>query len=216
MDGDKSSRTIIATENLESPFGLTVDPENDVIYYSEAHYIASMDFDGENHRKIRTRIFPTMLSSIDNTLFWINSQDQHIEASSLLSPKIVRNIYHQQPVYDLKVWDARKQVLEDNPCKVSNGNCSHLCLLSSVSSKGYSCACPTGIALLNEFRCAENYRSLLLMTLTAKIAKISLDTSDLTKIVIPLKGAQSPFELDYDSVENKVYWTDVQVGVIKR
>ena len=34
-----------------------------------------------------------------------------------------------------------------NPCKENNGNCSHLCLLSSSVSKGYSCACPA--ALIN-------------------------------------------------------------------
>ena len=30
-----------------------------------------------------------------------------------------------------------------NPCDAnSNGGCSHLCLLSSTDSRGYSCACP--------------------------------------------------------------------------
>jgi len=29
-----------------------------------------------------------------------------------------------------------------NPCEVNNGNCSHLCLLSSISAEGYKCACP--------------------------------------------------------------------------
>ena len=30
-----------------------------------------------------------------------------------------------------------------NPCDANgNGGCSHLCLLSSTDSRGYSCACP--------------------------------------------------------------------------
>ena len=32
-----------------------------------------------------------------------------------------------------------------NPCEENNGNCSHLCLLSSSVSTGYSCACPASL-----------------------------------------------------------------------
>ena len=32
-----------------------------------------------------------------------------------------------------------------NPCAENNGNCSHLCLLSSAVSEGYTCACPDGL-----------------------------------------------------------------------
>ena len=34
-----------------------------------------------------------------------------------------------------------------NPCGIDNGGCSHLCLLSAVDPRGFSCACPDGIAL---------------------------------------------------------------------
>ena len=34
-----------------------------------------------------------------------------------------------------------------NPCAVNNSDCSHLCLLSSVKSDGYSCACATDFIL---------------------------------------------------------------------
>lgn len=32
-----------------------------------------------------------------------------------------------------------------NLCAANNGNCSHLCLLSSTALAGYSCACPDGL-----------------------------------------------------------------------
>ena len=34
-----------------------------------------------------------------------------------------------------------------SPCSISNGKCSHLCLLSSVCLSGYSCSCPEGMLL---------------------------------------------------------------------
>lgn len=32
----------------------------------------------------------------------------------------------------------------NNPCQNNNGGCSHLCLLSSSNTEGYTCACPDG------------------------------------------------------------------------
>ena len=34
-----------------------------------------------------------------------------------------------------------------NPCASVNGGCSHLCLLSAVDQRNYSCYCPDGLAL---------------------------------------------------------------------
>ena len=35
----------------------------------------------------------------------------------------------------------------NNPCRVNNGGCSHLCLLSATDSRGYACACHIGFTL---------------------------------------------------------------------
>ena len=37
-----------------------------------------------------------------------------------------------------------------NLCVENNGNCSHLCLLSSTAPEGYSCACPDGLTNSDE------------------------------------------------------------------
>ena len=34
-----------------------------------------------------------------------------------------------------------------NPCDITNGGCSHFCLLSTVDQRGYSCDCPYGMIL---------------------------------------------------------------------
>ena len=38
-------------------------------------------------------------------------------------------------------------IVDFNPCGINNGGCSHLCLLSAVDSRGYSCDCPNGMRL---------------------------------------------------------------------
>lgn len=39
-----------------------------------------------------------------------------------------------------------------NPCSVNNGNCTHLCLLSSTYPEGYGCNCPDGLFLADDRR----------------------------------------------------------------
>ena len=34
-----------------------------------------------------------------------------------------------------------------NPCLIANGGCSHICLLSTVDPRHYSCSCPKGMIL---------------------------------------------------------------------
>ena len=34
-----------------------------------------------------------------------------------------------------------------DPCLITNGGCSHSCLLSIVDPRGYSCGCPEGMML---------------------------------------------------------------------
>ena len=47
-------------------------------------------------------------------------------------------------------------VVVTNPCDVNNGDCSHLCLLSSTSAKGFTCVCPDNMLLgVDGLSCAE-------------------------------------------------------------
>lgn len=55
---------------------------------------------------------------------------------------------------DIHVWDAQRQPPGDTPCRHRNGGCSHLCLLAPYPP-GYSCACPTGVKLIDNMTCAN-------------------------------------------------------------
>lgn len=60
---------------------------------------------------------------------------------------------------------------------------------------------------------AEN---ILLLARRRDIRRISLDTPDYTSIVIPLKNIKHAVAIDYDPVEDYVYWTDDEIKAIRR
>ena len=71
------------------------------------------------------------------------------------SNSVPREIIHGDFVpMDIHVWDPRRQPHKDTPCDNSNGGCSHLCLLAPYPP-GYTCACPTGVKLLDNYTCAN-------------------------------------------------------------
>lgn len=55
---------------------------------------------------------------------------------------------------DIRVWDPSRQPYNQSGCRLNNGNCSHLCLLSPYPP-GYTCACPTGIKLIDNYTCKD-------------------------------------------------------------
>lgn len=52
-------------------------------------------------------------------------------------------ISNTSDLMDVRVFHRSRRHLQ-NPCAISNGDCSHLCLLNS---QGYSCSCPIGVKL---------------------------------------------------------------------
>lgn len=63
--------------------------------------------------------------------------------------------YEDATPIDIRVMDSSRQPYKHTPCALNNGGCSHLCLLSTVSPAGYTCACPTGVKLIDNFTCAN-------------------------------------------------------------
>ena len=51
-----------------------------------------------------------------------------------------------------------------NPCLIANGGCSHLCLLSAVDPRGYSCSCPKGMVLDDDSRSCTDIATMLPLT----------------------------------------------------
>lgn len=96
-----------------------------------------------------------------------------------------------------------------NGCAENNGGCSHLCF---HRPQGLSCACPMGLELLSDLRTCVVPEAFLLFTNRADIRSISLGTNS-NDVPIPLTGVKEASALDFDVLENRIYWTDVSTKV---
>lgn len=100
-----------------------------------------------------------------------------------------------------------------NKCGRRNGGCTHLCL---PRPNGTSCACPTGILLKGDSRsCDDSPETYLLFSNRVSVRRISLDTNDHTDVHVPVPELHNVISLDYDSVDGKLYYTDVTLDVIR-
>ncbi|XP_058789142.1 low-density lipoprotein receptor-related protein 6 [Phymastichus coffea] len=222
MNGDPTTRKVIVSDDIFWPNGLTVDYENELVYWVDGRYkfIAVMDYNGRNRRKIvsETLEYPFAITYFEQRLFWTDWRTWCIHTLDLRSSNAKSREYmHGEFIPgDIEVWDARRQPPPvNNPCKNNNGNCSHLCLLST-KAPGYSCACPTGVKLLDDYNCAKGPQELLLIVQRNEISMISLDSPDYTNFVLPLTGIKHAIAIDFDPIDEMLYWTDEQAHVIRR
>ena len=111
----------------------------------------------------------------------------------------------------IHAYDPSRQPDSFTPCSKNNGGCSHLCLLAPGTGQ-YSCVCPTGIRLKDQFNCEEGPEEMLLLARRSDIRRISLDTQDHTPVVLPVKNISHAIAVDYDPIDKYFYWTDDEVS----
>uniref|UniRef100_H2Y1E0 Uncharacterized protein n=1 Tax=Ciona intestinalis TaxID=7719 RepID=H2Y1E0_CIOIN len=105
-----------------------------------------------------------------------------------------------------------------NPCWTNlKGGCSHLCLPTSYST--YTCACPsnTGLVLARDAtNCVVPNNFILSTSLDeGTIMLTSLDPGS-PRTPVVLAQAHQPSAVDYDPIDQMVYWSDVGMNGIYR
>uniref|UniRef100_A0A131YQ22 Low density lipoprotein receptor-related protein 5/6 n=1 Tax=Rhipicephalus appendiculatus TaxID=34631 RepID=A0A131YQ22_RHIAP len=222
MDGNLTTRKVIVREDIFWPNGLTVDYEARRIYWVDAKLklISSMNYDGEDRAVVihGSLSLPFALTVLGDTLYWTDWQLRAVLSCSKQTGAHKRTVLvGELDPMDIQAYSALRQPKgEGSQCSYNNGGCSHLCLVSS-EAPFYSCACPTGVRLLNDSRtCAQGAEQILLLARRKDLRRISLDTPDYTDVVLPLRGLKHAIALDYDPVEGRVYWTDDELCLIQR
>ncbi|VCW96984.1 unnamed protein product [Gulo gulo] len=215
MDG--SDRTVLISNNLGWPNGLTVDKASSQLLWADAHTerIEAADLNGgSRHTLVSPVQHPYGLTLLDSYIYWTDWQTRSIHRADKGTGSNVILVRSNLPgLMDIQAVD-RAQPLGSNKCGSRNGGCSHLCL---PQPSGFSCACPTGIQLKRDGRtCDPSPETYLLFSSRGSIRRISLDTSDHTDVHIPVPELNNVISLDYDSVDGKVYYTDVFLDVIRR
>ncbi|KAK1335726.1 hypothetical protein QTO34_003519, partial [Cnephaeus nilssonii] len=201
MDG--SDRTVLINNNLGWPNGLTVDKRIEVA-----------DLNGASRHTLVSPVqHPYGLTLLDSYIYWTDWQTRSIHRADKGTGNNVILVRSNLPgLMDIQAVD-RAQPLGFNKCGSRNGGCSHLCL---PRPSGFSCACPTGIQLKGDGKtCDPSPETYLLFSSRGSIRRISLDTSDHTDVHVPVPELNNVISLDYDSVDGKVYYTDVFLDVIR-
>lgn len=215
MDG--SDRTVLINNNLGWPNGLTVDKTSSQLLWADAHTerIEVADLNGANRHTLVSPVqHPYGLTLLDSYIYWTDWQTRSIHRADKSTGSNVILVRSNLPgLMDIQAVD-RAQPLGFNKCGSRNGGCSHLCL---PRPSGFSCACPTGIQLKGDGEtCDPSPETYLLFSSRGSIRRISLDTEDHTDVHVPIPGLNNVISLDYDSVDGKVYYTDVFLDVIRR
>ncbi|XP_021709286.1 low-density lipoprotein receptor-related protein 6 [Aedes aegypti] len=218
MDGDPQSRVVLVHDRIFWPNGLAVDLENELIYWVDGnlHFLDVMNLDGSNRRTLVNNLdYPYSLTFAPNYLFWTDWQDGTLHYYNIATEKHEKILDSPVVPITIHAWDPRLQPAADNPCRRNNGDCSHLCLLST-NMAGYSCACPTGVKLLSRTQCADGPQDMLFVVQRTQISRISLDSPDYTSIQLQLGKVRYAIAIDYDPVDNYIYWSDEGSNAIKK
>lgn len=218
MDGDPATRRILVNDNIFWPNGLTVDLEKELVYWVDGNlqFLDVMNLDGSGRRTVVKGVtYPYSVTLLQNRLFWTDWNIGSIHSYDLATNEMRELIDTPDVPIAVHVWDQRLQPPGNNPCKHNNGNCSHLCLLSN-STAGFSCACPTGVKLLTPTKCADGPQDMLFLVQRTQISRISLDSPDYTSFPLSLGRVKYAIAIDYDPVDDFIYWSDEEVHAIRR
>ncbi|KAL9955607.1 hypothetical protein ACROYT_G036952 [Oculina patagonica] len=226
MDG--SNRQAIIQQDIQWPNGLTIDYSTEKIYWIDAklYYIAKANYDGSNRHKIFKTPMPSQcvlghpfaMTLYENKIYWTDSKTKGIYSMDKNTgtgcQKVWSNAYSPM---DIHAFEPKRQLPRtgQNPCNsTTNGGCSRLCLLNA---RGHSCACPTGVKLLSNGKtCEQGPVQFLLLARMEDLGRISLDTPNLTDVVVPVSGIKHAVAIDFDPVDKFVYWSDDVKREIKR
>jgi len=217
MNGDLTTRKVLVDSDIVWPNGLTLDYNDKRLFWLEAKlgYIASTDWEGNNRKTIfvgdkQTLPQPFAITMSSDALFWTDWETNSIYSYNITLDHVEKvKVRRKLSPMDIRVFEPTRQPKSSSPCQTSNGGCSHLCLAAPYPPR-FSCRCPTGYKLVNSSTCATTNSAILLVAARDSIIKVSLDTPDYTDRVVTLNSVVNSIAIDYDPVDGRVYWTDLE------
>ncbi|XP_071521746.1 low-density lipoprotein receptor-related protein 4 isoform X2 [Panulirus ornatus] len=218
MDG--SNRVTLVDTNLQWPNGLAIDHARRVLYWLDAFNstIETADLNGFNRELLikGEQSHPFGLALWENLVFWSDWDTKSIHMANKLTGGNRRTVVKDMKgLMDVRVFQRNHSIF-GTACTIANGGCSHLCLLSPAP-KAYSCACPTGITLkADKHTCHSTPARSLMYARRKDILQMSLDTTYLADVVLPLHGLQHVVALDVDPVSGDIFLPDSAAAVIFR
>ncbi|XP_078716677.1 prolow-density lipoprotein receptor-related protein 1-like isoform X3 [Lampetra fluviatilis] len=161
MGMDGSNRSVVIDTKITWPNGLSLDYVNNRIYWADARedYIQFADMDGANRHTVVSEDIPHIfaLSLFEDHVYWTDWETKTVnrahKSTGADRTTLISTLHRPM---DLHVYHPFRQPdVPNHPCKVNNGGCSNLCLISPGGQ--YKCACPTNFYLASDGRtCLSN------------------------------------------------------------
>ncbi|RMX48585.1 hypothetical protein pdam_00017141 [Pocillopora damicornis] len=200
-----SSVEVIAHTDVVTPDGLAIDYIGRILYWTDT---------GTSKLEMRS-LHPFGVALIPPFLFftdWVTDRELHMLDATTGDLLKSFSINGGRPM-GIVAYDSGRQPA--GPCSVNNGGCSHFCV---PKASNHECVCPTGLAVKQDGKtCEEKVKRFILFADADDKSTniISLDVSYfVAQTLFNHVGNQRPIALDYDPVEDRVYWSDVAQGLI--
>ena len=219
MDG--SELKVLVNKRVGWPNGITIDYADKIVYWVDARYdyIDAIDYNGQNRRTIVRGVdvipHPFALSILDDYIYvtdWILNGIVKIHKrtnSSASAQIILKNL--SRPM-DIQVISQQRQPSAENPC--NNSGCKQLCVIKSANE--FSCLCQANYKLSSDNRSCERHTKFLLFARSWEVRGISLDENHEHDAMVPVLGLKSAVGIDYDALNDYVYFSDVKADKIGR
>ncbi|MGH0147971.1 UNVERIFIED_CONTAM: hypothetical protein FKN15_040972 [Acipenser sinensis] len=214
MDG--KMRTAIISSKLYWPNGLTIDYPNKLLYFADAYldFIDYCDYNGKNRKQVLAGDLvlqhPHALTIFEDYVYWTDRYiNRVIRANKWHGENQTVMMYNvPQPMGVVAVHPAR-QPAGSNFCSMSP--CTHICLLSALAPRFYSCACPSGWTLAADLVACVREPCLLdqqeLSSVEGEIHRVKSDGTNRTEFA-PAAILGSPVGLALDWMTQNLYYTN--------
>ncbi|KAL7385074.1 hypothetical protein ABVT39_014795 [Epinephelus coioides] len=213
MDG--KLRTVIISNKLYWPNGLTIDYPNSFLYFADAYldFIDFCDYNGNNRKQVLASDLvlqhPHAITIFEDFVYWTDRYINRVMRAHKWhgENQTVMLFNLPQPMGLVAVHSAR-QPAGENHCLRSP--CTHICLLSAVGPRYYSCACPSGWTLAaDQITCTRVEDPFLVVVRDSIIYGISLNPDDKSNdAMVPIAGLQNGYDVDFDDNEQTIYWVE--------
>lgn len=154
-----SLKKIIIDKDLSQPSGLTIDFDENKLYWTDAvrEKIERSNMDGSAREAlISATIYPFAITVFRNYIYWTDLQlrgvyraEKHTGANMV---EMVKRL--EDSPRDIHVYSKSRQKCQANLCNIMNGGCAHSCHPAPNST--VECRCEDSMKLANEGRMCVN------------------------------------------------------------
>ena len=197
----------MVNKSIGWPNGLAIDYQERKLYWGDAKldFIASINLDGTNRINFLERKVPHAfgIAVLGDGIFWTDWQLRTLNRLDKHTKKVTKVLENRADLMGIKAVDIHL-AYGDNPCKINNGDCSHLCFFKP---SGHKCSCPLGMELGKDDKTCITPNGFLLISRRNDIRRVTLDTYK-RDVVIPLNQVREASSLGFDISEERIYWVD--------